>query len=353
MPDDSADRRSDESHRTDSRGDAAIPEEVDRLAREFEAEGRPFARVTVVRREAPVSSNVGDRALVTPDGDLVGWVGGIGCAQSVAVKEARAALADGEPRLVGLAPDPDDVARPGLTAYPMTCHSGGTLELFVEPVTPTPRLVVVGESPAAETLVELADPLAFEVRHVGAGDDPAEAVSEGASVVVASMGEYDTAGVEAALRGGAGYVGLVASDRRRDDLAATVAERLGVDADAVTDAVTTPAGLDIGAKTGEEIAVGILAELVAVRRNVDGPIDLTVGDPSRVVVGEAPERHGDRDETVVDPVCGMDVVVGEAAATVEHGGETYRFCGQGCADAFADDPGSYLDDADVEVTAGD
>ena len=220
------------------RDDAASPTTVDELAREYEAEGRPFARVTVVRREAPVSANVGDRAIITTDGDLVGWVGGAACAQSVAVKEAKAALEDGEPRLVGLAPDPADVDRPGLVSYPMTCHSGGTLELFVEPVTSAPRLAVVGDSPIATTLSELAAALSYDVTRVAANAEGAEspvaptdaksaaAALDGADwVVVASMGEYDELGVEAALRAGAAYVGLVASDERRADVSATVAAR--------------------------------------------------------------------------------------------------------------------------------
>lgn len=392
-----------------SRADAAAPETVDRLAREYAAAGRPFARVTVVRREPPVSANVGDRAIVTPDGDLVGWVGGAACAKSVVAEEAAAALAGGEPRLVGLAPDPETIDRPGLESYPMTCHSGGTLELFVDPVTPVPRLVVVGDSPIATALARLAGETTYHVtvatdregpgaagtgpgadetgpgadeavpgvdepvpgadETVSASDEAAvRAAADGARhVVVASMGEYDEVGVAAALRSGASYVGLVASDERRDEVADAVGARLGVDPGSVVAALTTPAGLDVGARTPEEIAVSVLAELVAVRRGADGPIPLEAGDPTALDVGgddEGPEGARDRGapdtapdhaadggdaDTVVDPVCGMDVVVREAAATVEHGGRTYHFCGQGCADAFADDPERYLE----EVATGE
>jgi xanthine dehydrogenase accessory factor len=349
------------------RGPATSPAKVEQAAAAFDRQGRPYARVTVVRREPPVSATVGDRALVTPDGDVVGWIGGAECAQSVVIEEATAALAEGEPVLVGLAPDPDDVDRPGLEAYPMTCHSGGTLELFVEPVTPVPRLVVVGESPIAQALARLAGELTYEVtvatgdghdrempgasRTVAAADAEtiATAIDGAEYVVVASMGEYDERGVVAALQAGASYVGLVASDERRGEFAASVAPRLDVDPETVADALTTPVGLDIGARTPEEIAVSILAELVGLRRGVDGPIEFAVADaPIEDVEGAAePDQAEDErntgDETVVDPVCGMDVVVGEAAATVAHDGETYHFCGQGCADAFADDPGGYLD----------
>ncbi|MFC3477681.1 XdhC family protein [Halobacterium litoreum] len=345
------------------RAAAASVERVDDLAADLRAAGDPFALVTVVRREPPVPANVGDRAVVTPDGDLVGWVGGAACAQSVAVKEALSAIESGEPRLVGLAPDPADVEREGLTAYPMTCHSGGTLELFVEPVVPTPRLVVVGESPIALALARLASETSFDVTVVAADadgefagaddvvavDDPAlaDAVAGAAAVVVASTGEYDTEGVAAALAAGAPYVGLVSSRKRRDAVAEEVADRLGTDAESVVDAVTTPAGLDIGAETPAEIAVSVLAELVAVRR---GASDRTATDAIDVEVVDDLSDDEERDdaaqadeETAVDPVCGMTVDVADAAATADHGGETYHFCGQGCADAFADDPERYLD----------
>lgn len=371
-----------------SRADAASPETVARLAREFQEEGRPFARATVVRREPPVSANVGDRALVTPDGDVVGWIGGAACARSVVVDEATAALERDEPVLVGLAPDPDEVDRPGVESYPMTCHSGGTLEVFVEPMTPAPRVVVVGESAVARALARLAGELSDDVTVVAGADDvdgadevvpptdpeevaDADAVAGAGYVVVASMGEFDALGVEAGLRVGATYLGLVASDERRDELAGSVADRFGVDTDTVVDAVTTPAGLDLGAKSPEEIAVSVLAELVAVRRDAAGPVGLDVADGSTGEwsgaggMDDEPEGDGDGDadgdggrnggdvagdeqttggdaETATDPVCGMEVTVGDAAATVDHGGDTYRFCGQGCAEAFKEDPGQFL-----------
>ncbi len=352
------------------------PDRVERVAAEFETQGRPYARATVVRREPPVSANVGDRALVTADGDLVGWVGGAECAQSVVVDRATEALADGDPVLVGLAPDPADVNRPGVEAYPMTCHSGGTLEVFIEPVTPVPRLVVVGESPIASAVARLADEVGYGTAVVTAPDSGgpgaetdatsetvpatdaravADAIDGAESVVVASMGEFDELGVAAGLLAGAGYVGLVASDERRDEVARAVADRHGLDERAVLDAVTTPAGLDIGAQTPEEIAVSVLAELVGRRRGVAGPIAIDTADASDAIESESavagqetPSEHagttdGDvEDEAIaVDPVCGMDVAVDEAAATVEVAGETYHFCGEGCADAFRDDPDRY------------
>ncbi|MFB6187868.1 MAG: XdhC family protein [Halobacteriaceae archaeon] len=155
MSDDSTDTT--ESAGADSRGDAASNEEIDQLISEYKQQGRRCAKITVVRREPPVSANVGDQAVVTENKELTGWIGGADCAQSIAIEKAVEAIEKGEPLLIGLAPDPDDVDRPGLEAHPMTCHSGGTLELFIEPITTSAHIVVIGDSPVAEALVEIAE----------------------------------------------------------------------------------------------------------------------------------------------------------------------------------------------------
>lgn len=359
-----------------ARADAASRETVDRLARQYTEQGRPFARVTVVRREPPVSARVGDRAIVTSDGELTGWIGGVACAQSVAVREAQTALRRGDAKLVGIAPDPDTIDRPGLEAFPMTCHSQGTLELFVEPVTPVSRLVVVGDSPIAQAVSALAAGLPYDLTVVApAGADAtgadrlveiddaaalAEAFDGATWVVVASMGATDDVAVEAALAAGVPYVGLVASRRRADELCERVADRTGRAVEDVRAAVTSPAGVDIGARTPEEIGVSVLAELISVRRagdtagSVGGTHDRADATRGTAETHEGPDVDADADdgddgtdhETATDPVCGMDVTVGEAAATATHEGTTYHFCGQGCQEAFVDDPDRFLERAE-------
>ncbi|MGM0591979.1 MAG: XdhC family protein [Halobacteriota archaeon] len=325
-----------------SRLDATSPERVEQLARQFTDEGREFARITVVRREPPVSANVGDRALLTPDGDLVGWIGGVNCAQSVAIREAKTALETGDSVLVGLAPDPETIARPGLLSFPMTCHSGGTLELFIEPVRPTQRVVVLGDTVVAQSLGRLARELTYDVTVVTDPSDVddgelASAIPTGSYVVVATMGGFDESGLEAAIRAEPAYVGLVASTTRAEELFDRVADRLGTDTTVVEASVTVPAGLDIGAKTPEEIAVSILAEVVSVRRVTDGVGSETTHGPT-----ESESTDGSPPKTAIDPVCGMEVTVGEEAAAVDLNGTTYYFCGQGCADAFQKDPGRFV-----------
>lgn len=340
-------------------GGIASPERVDELARALRERGESFARATVVRREPPVSANVGDRAVITADGDVYGWIGGVECAQSTVVRAALDVIETGEAKLVGLAPDPETIDRPGLDAHRMTCHSGGTLEVFVEAVRPSPQLLLVGDSPIAAALARLAGELAFEVvvvdpeggtypgaETVVTGTDPddiAAAVADRPYVVVASTGAYDADGVAAAVALDAPYVGLVASERRGAEVVDRAADRL-VDSERVREAVTTPAGVDIAAKTPEEIAVSVLAEVVDVRqqrRAETGQAD---------EAGEADERDAEattttdeRDgETAIDPVCEMEVSVEDPPATVEHEGETYYFCCRGCADAFGDEPEQFV-----------
>lgn len=326
----------------------------DRLAAleaEWRADGTPFARATVVRREPPVSAAVGDQALVTPDGDLEGWIGGAACAQDTVIDAGQRALSTGEPVLIGLAPDPETVDRPGLEAHPMTCHSGGTLEVFVEPVVPTPGLLIVGRSPVARRLARLAETVGMAVTVVDPeGDqhgnvavvsttDPgaiADAAADARFVVVASMGAYDARGVAAGVMIEAPYIALIASGERAATVFERAADLLGddADADALADRVTAPAGLEIGAKTPDDIAVSVLAQLVERRRRTDD------------AVGGAPAiDHAATRAAAVDPVCGMEVDIEGAAATVEHDATTYYFCCQGCADTFEATPADYLQEA--------
>ncbi|MFA1610678.1 XdhC family protein [Halobellus rubicundus] len=357
-------------HETDGSGDGETPPadadatdgDVAALERTLEERGEPYARVTVVRREPPVSANVGDRAVVTADGDLHGWIGGAACAQTTATSEAQAALEAGEPRLVGIAPDPDDVDRPGLEAFPMHCHSEGVLELFVEPVNPRPTLLVVGDSPIARSVARLARELAVDVTVVDpeGGDhgdattlattDPAaiaDAVGPAPLVVVASMGQFDARGVAAGVRTGAPYVGLVASEKRGEEVIERAAALSETDPESVADAVTSPAGIDVGARTPAEIAVSILAEVVEARSKAGlvGAGEVEVGgdaDANADVDDDADADADDPPELATDPVCGMDADP-ETAPSVEHDGETYYFCCEGCAGSFRDDPESYLD----------
>jgi xanthine dehydrogenase accessory factor len=263
-------------------------------AGELASAGEPFALATVVNVRRPASARRGDRAVVTPDGAVYGWVGG-SCSEPTVVREALSALADGESRIV---------------STEGSCASEGAVEILVEPQLPAPLLAIVGESPAADTLARLA--AAIDWRVVRGQDERADAV------VVATMGRGDEEALAAALAGPAGYVGLVASRRRAEAVAASL-QAAGVSDDALA-RLKSPAGLDLGPIRQEEVAVAILAELVAWRH---------ARTPATAPPAEA-----------VDPVCGMTVSFAGAETVVYEGG-TYAFCCAGCRQRFEADPGRY------------
>jgi xanthine dehydrogenase accessory factor len=274
------------------------PHEVLIRAGELAARGEAFALATVVAVERPTSARPGDRALVTADGTLYGWIGGA-CSEPVVVREALRALGEGEPRLVRIGPGESG------------CASEGTVEVLVEPDRPAILLAIVGESPAARTLADLAGLIGWRVAR--------EHVEDADAVVVATMGHGDEEALEQALRAGAGYVGLVASAKR----AATVVDSLrarGLEEEQLV-SVRSPAGLDLGPSTQEEIAVAILAELIAWRHTQATPA--------------APPAEA------VDPVCGMTVSEG-SAEHASHEGVTYWFCGAHCRRRFEEDPARYV-----------
>ncbi|MES3516887.1 MAG: XdhC family protein [Natronomonas sp.] len=333
------------------------PDSIEALEARLAERREPYARATVVRREPPVSANVGDRGIVTADGELHGWIGGAACAQSTVADVAVSALEDDEPRLVGLSPDPAAVDRPGIEAHPMTCHSEGTLEVFVEPVVPTRELLIVGDSPTARALARLASELTLDVSIVApeadenlgssasviSTTDPEEIgsrVGTAPFVVVASMGEFDARGVAAGVHTEAPYLGLIASDARAAEVIERAAGLLSVDPETVSAAVTNPAGVDVAAYTPSEIAVSVLAEVVDATNRTSTPVEKHRSSKREE---SADEDAGDTEaESVIDPVCGMSVDP-ETSVSVDHDGETVYFCCHGCADTFRNDPEAYTE----------
>ena len=287
--------------------------------------------MTVVWSRSPVSARAGDAALVTTDGRLQGWVGG-SCAEPVVIGQALAALAEGAPRLVHLAP-PGELPpeREGVVMAPVTCASEGSLEVFVEPRLPAPHLVAVGRSPLVDALATMAGAIGFEVtvyeRADGMIDLTQAGVGPDSFVVVATMGRYDEDALEAALATGARYLALVASERRAASVVGTL-RAAGVP-DGKLAAVHAPAGVDLGDLPHVEIAVAILAQIVA--------------EKARAVPASATSHlRQEPANTVVDPVCGMNVDPSTAADRFLHEGVTYWFCAGGCRRRFEADPASCL-----------
>jgi xanthine dehydrogenase accessory factor len=291
---------------------------------ELRARRVPFVSAKVVLAERPTSAHPGDEAIVLADGTMEGFVGG-DCAESTVRAQALAVLDAGESVVLRISPTPEDPV-PGKLMAHNPCLSGGTLEIFLEPVQPAPLVAVYGDTPIARALHALSGPLGYESV---ATTDPADVPAGATAVVIATHGRDEPAILTSALRAGVEYVGLVASPKRG------VAVLAGLDVDdAMRARIVTPAGLDIGARTAPEVALSILADIVARRPRPSAMPAVAAG-------GDAdPDARG-ADATATDPVCGMTVAAVEASLHLDHEGQRYYFCGSGCLRAFAADPASY------------
>jgi xanthine dehydrogenase accessory factor len=315
---------------TEPKGPARLPDGWDVLARatELSSTGEEFALATVVWRQGPSSGRQGSRAIVTGDGRLHGWIGGA-CAEPAVIREAQRVIRAREPALLLLGtPEQFRGAVPeGMTVIPIACQSEGALEVYVEPVVSSPHLVVVGHSPMAQTLVEMAEVLGWRAEVSDAADLSAADVDSRSMVVIATQGHGDEEAVEQVVSARPAYVGLVASVRRGESVLGYLADR-GVPRH-LLDRVRAPAGLDLGHTSHREIAVAILAELVQLRAAGGlSPADTPTEQDA-----------GGRD---LDPVCGMTVERGPLSHPYAHDGVNYYFCSTGCRAAFEKDPGAYL-----------
>ena len=284
---------------------------------ELTAQRVPFVHATVVRAQVPTSARTGDDAIVLGDGSIEGFVGGQ-CAESSVRTAALGALSNGHSVLLRVLPDGDAgfPDSPGAQVVVNTCLSGGALEIFLEPMLPAPLVEIVGTTPVADALVAISDLLGY----ASTRSLPDVVPTGAAAVIVASHGRDELESLRAALDAGVGYIALVASRKRGnavlDELGCTDAERARI---------STPAGLDIGARTAAEVALSILAEVVtAVRRPVTGSVTTAAEGPAAVTPA-----------TAVDPVCGMTVTVMPDTPTLIVAGESFWFCNPRCRDTYA------------------
>lgn len=281
--------------------------------RELAIERVPFVHATVVRAQVPTSARPGDDAIVFADGSIEGFVGGH-CAEGSVRVAALGALQSGQTVLLRVLPDGDAEfpESPGARVVVNPCLSGGALEIFLEPLLPPPLLHLVGSTPIAEAVATIAEPLGFTVGRAQAGERPDGAIA----VIVSSLGREEEDSIRAALDADVPFIGLVASPRR----GASVLAEMQL-ADAERKCIHTPVGIDIGARTPEEIALSIMAEIVRAIR-----LDGLIAPPTAAT--KAPLQ-------VIDPVCGMTVVVGPDAAHLVVEGRDHWFCGPGCRDSYA------------------
>ncbi len=323
--------------------------ELLQMAADLSRREEPFVLAVVVRRQPASSAQPGNMALITAAGACHGWLGG-SCIQPTVVREAARALADGRPRLFALSPDPEADRRPGLDVFPMTCHSGGSVEIYLEPVLPAPRLVVFGASPTAHALANLGKAMGYTA--VAIEDDPrvvesllaldaaASPAQAARFAVVATLGEGDEEAIRAALELEPAYLGVVASARRFAQVRQTLLAQ-GVAEEALA-GIHSPAGLDIGARSPEEIALSILAQIVERRR---APAATAAMAPTTAAEAAEPATASPASSvptTALDPICSMTVEIATARHTAEHAGRTWYFCCGGCRQRFLAEPERYL-----------
>ena len=275
----------------------------------------PFVHARVVLAERPTSAKPGDEAIVLADGTIEGFVGGQ-CALATLRAQGLAVLESRESTLLRIAPNPEP-DQPGKTVVHNPCQSGGTLEIFMEPVLPAPLVRVLGTTPIGVALAQVGDSLGYDVQPWDAS--AVNDLSMTDAVVVASHGNGEEVTLEAAVRSGVPYIGLVASRKR----GAAVLAALDLTDDEKS-RIHTPAGLNIGARTAEEVALSIFAEIIANRS--DSPRESAAGSS----IG-----------TAVDPVCHMDVVMVPSSLHAEVEGTTWWFCCQGCLDRFVANPSAF------------
>jgi xanthine dehydrogenase accessory factor len=284
----------------------------------------PFVHARVVLAERPTSAKPGDEAIVMGDGTIEGFVGGQ-CAESTIRAQGLGVLEKGEPRLVRIAPVPEP-GQPGKTVVHNPCLSGGTLEIFLEPVLPSPVVVVLGEAPIARAISSVGAALGYDV-HLRAADSAADAAGLAGvdAVVVASHGAGEEQALLAALAAEVPYIGLIASPKRGN----AVLDSLDISC-CQRGRVHTPAGLDLGARTAPEIALSVFAQIIAERPRA-ARADATPADAGGADAGGAGTGSAG---TAIDPVCGMTVAAVDSTLHVDMDGVRTWFCCPGCRDSF-------------------
>ncbi|MFQ5650533.1 MAG: XdhC family protein [bacterium] len=305
---------------------------------------KPFVLATVVSCEKPTSARPGAKALIQQDGTLFGWIGG-SCAQPIVIREALKALEDGVPKLLKIgAPEAAMFGENNnVLNFEMTCYSGGTMEVFIEPVLQKPQLVLIGNSPDLQALACLGEVMSFELLvfdpEITPGSFPENCTlcteldlsdikdSPHAHIVIATHGRYDEEAVKHALSTRAPYIALIASKKR----ATAIFDYLKNKGVSRNDwqRVKAPAGLDIGATTPEEIAVSILAEIIEVKRR-------------RTVVEPGADKTQTPTPGAIDPICGMSVPVDTALYKTDFQGSVFYFCCAGCQQKFESQPEKYV-----------
>lgn len=317
---------------------------------ELRKKNEPFATATVVRREVPSSGKSGDKAIVDKFGRMTGWIGG-GCVKGIILKEADDAIKTGSSRLVKVGQSLTATKQNGVVDYKMTCMSEGTVEVFIEPVLPSPHLVVMGKTAIAKALVKMAKTAGYRITAVAEGitlqtfDKVDELITQMrleqvkiapySSIVVCTQGEQDEEALEQALQKNCTYIGFVASRKKKAGVFENLQQR-GIDKKKL-DFIKSPAGIDITAKKPEEVAISILAEIIQVHNNQPYREESFIER-----IAEADNEPGIKPAYYINPVCGVPVDKNSPKHIIEYEGEKIYFCCDGCKVKFEAEPAKYV-----------
>ena len=295
-----------------------------------------FATAVVVKHDTPISGKSGDKAIILNDGSLLGWIGG-GCTNPIVIKEGLSALNSGKSKLIVIDPEKNSDNGPGEKHFQMTCHSGGSLSVYVEPVSPRPLIVVMGNSPVASSLLKMSSELGYETLWTVDNKKETEFriqesfdlkninLSPPCFIIVCTQGENDWEALESAMKTSVNYVAFVGSRRKTEILKKELSEN-GISQERL-EVMVNPAGIDLKAKTPSEIALSILAEIIQLLR-----ANNTLDDQ---VVPEFEEK-------AIDPVCGMKVDTELNKNTFQFKNQYYHFCCNGCKTKFKNNPDLFL-----------
>ena len=309
-------------------------------ASELKDKGHPFAIATVINTIAPTSAKSMSKAIIHQNGDIEGWIGG-GCSIHTVITEGLNCINTGKSIVLRLSPEKisEDKVTYKKEVF-LTCESGGTLEFHIEPVLPMTKLIIYGSTPTVYALANMGRFLNYDCFICSPNAIAQKNLSNKINitnnyktftgqcvVIVATQGENDIQALKSAIASKPNFISMIVSNKKALSILSQL-EKNGFSKDEIAK-IKFPAGMDINAKTPEEIAVSILAELINERNSID---------LKEQVIFEIKD-----DKKEIDPICKMLVDPENAADSYEFNGNTYYFCCSGCKEKFALEPSSFID----------
>lgn len=313
------------------------------LLNKLNNERKKYAKATIVRRQVPCSSKPGDFAIIMEDGKMQGWVGG-GCTHGIVLKEALLSMQEGRARLVRISPTVVKDNMPNTKYYNMTCQSGGSVDVFIEPVLPRPQLIIVGHSHIAMALAKIGLAMDYLVTAIHASRDATvygnleglkiasglnEAnITANTYIVVCTQGSGDEQALESAILTQNDYIAFVSSRRKANAIFNSLrSKKISIDA---LKKIKTPAGIDINAKLPEEVAISILAQII---EDIRKPLEES-SDTQKAAISE---------DYYLNPVCNIPIQKSTAKHVLEYKGDSVYFCCDGCKIKFEAEPEKYME----------